>query len=177
MSGIFTTVCYFIVHSLFFSSRSLSFSFLFILFISLSLSLFLFRSVAHSLSNVLFLIPHERSVFLAYCVTNREQLPSQSRGHLLPSNIEGSLRDITSRGHLTIAVPCMAFHMSFDHRLRGYCGDSARLLPYIENASCIRDASLTFVIYKGTSMAPACEECGKFALGYLYFVQECRGTR
>lgn len=65
-------------------------------------------------------------------VVNRKQLRSRSCGHLAPPNMEGSLRDITSRGHLTIAVPCMAFHASFDHRLRGYCGDSARSTVYRE---------------------------------------------
>lgn len=73
MSGIFTTVCYFIVRSLFLLFFPTCFSF------SLSPSLF-FRSLYPSFYQAaLFLIPHERSVLLAHRRQSKTATKSELR--------------------------------------------------------------------------------------------------
>lgn len=55
-------------------------------------------------------------------------------------------QDITSRGHLTITASCMAFHTSFDHRLRWVIAVTRHVPPYIGSASCIHSAFLALVM-------------------------------
>lgn len=83
----------------------------------------------------------ERSAFLAHrhrSKTAVKHFELRSPGPILRRRSSGY---ITFRGHLTIAASCMAFHTSFDHRLRGYCGDSARSTVYRERilySRCLR---------------------------------------
>lgn len=76
-----------------------------------------------------------RFQFRTFCifgtVIDRKQLPNTaSCGHLACTPGKRLSGYITCSGYLTITASCMAFHTSFDHRLPGYCGDSARSIVY-----------------------------------------------